>query len=217
LSTKLAFQAQIALLMVGRLLFNSRKTPGFWWMKFLPVFVFREEDVLSHGYDDCQVKCIFFVLGYRCAQNGRFSPYRSRHVHPSAAEGILWLLVRWSTPGYISQYSLYWTCYRTFTLSHCTITRWFFEWQCKVAATKVQLVLHQELIWSARNCNPEHCEILPTQTNSWLGSNLQLYSRDRQPGGITIRYLNQNSIFSKCFGNTSGYRVWKKRPQYKEG
>ena len=52
-------------------------------MKFLPVFVFREEDVLSHGYDDCQVKCIFFVLGYRCAQNGRFSPYRSRHVHPS--------------------------------------------------------------------------------------------------------------------------------------
>ncbi len=45
-------------------------------------FVFPEDDVLSHGYNDCQGMCNFFVLGHCCAQNGRISPIPKQACPP---------------------------------------------------------------------------------------------------------------------------------------
>jgi hypothetical protein len=183
-------------------------------------FVFPEEDVLDHCYDDCHGMHNFFVLGHRCAQNGCISPIPKQACPPPF-------------PGQLEGFFDYWSVDQCQAIFHSIrhITRALQRLLCRIAQSqgdfsnrnaRLQLPRYS---WFYLKSQFEDqgisliCDVRFCQPRPILGWGLT-YHCIRETGNLEVlRFdsLAKMKAFRKIFGHTSGYGVRKKRPRYNEG
>ena len=183
-------------------------------------FVFPEEDVLAHGYDDCQGMCNFFVLGHRCAQNGRISRVPKQACPPF--------------PGQLEGFFDFWSVDQCQAIFHSIrhIGRALQRLLCRIAQSqgdfsnrnaRLQLPRYSWFYVKSRFEEQQRTAIVRTlrfcQPRPILGWGLT-YHCIRETGSLEVLRFDTSSkieAFRKIFGGTSGYGVRKKRPRYSEG
>ena len=183
-------------------------------------FVFPEKDVLNHGYDDCHGMHNFFVLGHRCAQNGRISPLPNKQACPPF-------------PGELEGFFDYWSDDQCHALFHSIrhIARALQRLLCRIAQSQGDFSNRNARLQVPRYCwfylksqfeeqgisvvsGVQFCQPRPI-----LGWGLT-YHCIRETGNLEILRFDTSAkmkAFRKIFGHTSGYGVRKKRPRYIEG
>ena len=181
-------------------------------------FVFLEEDVTSHFYDDCQGMCNFFVLKYRLSRNGCVSSVPGLACPPF--------------PGQIEGYNQYWS------VDHCQlifsgirqIGRAMQRLLCRIAQSqgdfatrnaKLQLpscswfYIKNQMALQGIAIYPNVQFSQPQPILSWGLT----YRSIRQSGRLEVLRFDtatKMAAFREVFGHTSGYGVRKKRPRYSE-
>ena len=177
-------------------------------------FVFPEEDILSHAYDDCQGMCYFFVLGHRCAQNRCISPMPTQVCPPF--------------PGQLEGFFNYWSvdqCQAIF-LSIRHIRRAMQRLLCRIAQSKGDFSHRNARLQLPRygwfyvksQFEGQGIAIMSTvrfcQPRPILGWGLTYHCICEIGNLEVLRFDTSTKIqsFRNIFGSTSGCGVRKKQP-----